>query len=221
MTTPARRHFQRYAAASAAAAAGEDMEGDVYMQHLKMLHEDKAQLSAIRSIAAREDVKRALLPKYQPYIAGVLEHGNGANDQVLATVLLWSIDAGDIAGALPMAEYAIKHGLAAPDAHARTNAEILAEESVTKLMDGDDGISADNLELLEHIEALVAGEDLVDQVRAKLHKALGRANEEAGHDEAAIEQYRKALSAHSKCGCKRLLDELERRIKKTNDQPKV
>ena len=219
MTTPARRHYMKVTAAEAAGGSEGDMQGEAYEQHLMMLHRDKAELHTIRSIKDKIARKAEMLPHYQSYLQGVLENGQGASDQVLVTLLLWTLDVGDIAAALPIAEYAIRYGLAAPDAHQRTNAEILVEEAVTVLMDGDDNIDADSLPLLEEIARIVEGRDIVDPVHAKLHKAMGRACEAGGHDQDAHDHYAKALALHDKCGCKRLRNELERRMKKNSDQP--
>ncbi len=40
----------------------------------------------------------------------VLADGRGAQDDIVMTVMLWRLDAGDIAGALEIAPYALKYG---------------------------------------------------------------------------------------------------------------
>lgn len=218
MTSPARRHFMTVSAALAAGAGGEEMHGEAYEQYLAMLHRDKAELHGIRSIQEKVARKVELLPKYEPYIDGVLQSGQGASDQVLVTVLLWKLDTGDIAGATSIAEYAIAHDLPAPDAHQRNNAEILVEESVEQLVENGDGrVDPSSRVLLEEIERIVESQDIVDPVRAKLHKTLGRACEESGDGPAAIQHYAKALGLDARCGCKRRHDDLVRALEK-NEQ---
>ena len=42
--------------------------------------------------------------------------------------MLWHLDTGDLAGAFPMADYVIRHGLSTPDRYERTAAPLIAEE---------------------------------------------------------------------------------------------
>ena len=59
--------------------------------------------------------------------------------------------------------------------------------------------------------------DIFDQVRAKLHKAVGRAYLAQGGKEPAAEHYRRALELHDKVGIKKELEVLEREIKKDKE----
>ena len=111
MTSPARRHFERVSAALAAADAGEaPMQGEAYELMQAALFEDYRLLKSTQSMERKAEIKRELLPKYAEYVAGVLEAGQGAQDDVLMRVMLWRIDAGDLAGAIAIAKYATQHG---------------------------------------------------------------------------------------------------------------
>ena len=67
---------------------------------LAQLYEDKRKLKEIRSIETKIELKRKLLPNYEPYINGVLAGGKGAQDDVLMMVMLWRLDTKDFDGAL-------------------------------------------------------------------------------------------------------------------------
>src|SRR5690554_3434842 len=113
MTSPARRHYQRATAAKAAGLAepGRPQTGEQYELFAAALWEARRTLKGIKSVESKIAKKRELLPDFAPYVDGVLTAGSGAQDDVLVTVMLWRLDVGDIVGALPIAEYAIKHGL--------------------------------------------------------------------------------------------------------------
>lgn len=219
MSTPARRHFMKTTAAQAAVGEGGIMQGSAFEKARYELHKDRAELKAERSVNEKERMKAQMLPKYEPYIQGVLEAGSGIFDEVFVTLMLWKLDAGDIEGAADMAEYAIKHGMDAPDDHKRTNAEILVEESVRKLT-GDNGlVSADSRAVLERIAGIVQGLSMVDVVSAKLHKALGFACEDGGDLVAAAAHYSQAISTDQGCGCKTKLAKIEKRMKEQGIEP--
>lgn len=122
MASPARRHFQRVSAslAAASAAPGETLAGSAYELMLAKLATDRRRLKSIMSIERKIEVKRVeLLPEYVDYVAGALAGGRGAQDDVLTTVMIWRVDAGDYAGALDIARYAIAHRMTLPDQYDR------------------------------------------------------------------------------------------------------
>ncbi|MGJ8518190.1 phage terminase small subunit [Carnimonas bestiolae] len=205
---PIRAHRMKIEAAAQAARSGDDY-GGVNDEFREMFHRDKLLLKAERSVTAKEAIKKTLLPKYAPYIEGVLEAGNGKPDPLFSTLLIWRLDAGDIDGALDMAEYALAHGFASPDEHQRTTAEILIEVGIEKLT--KDGLLVDHARsTLERIARLTEGESIVDQVAAKLFKARGNAalaDQDAG---AAVEHFKRALALHPSVGCKPQLKKAEK-----------
>ncbi|EIF79593.1 Phage terminase, endonuclease subunit, partial [Burkholderia pseudomallei 354a] len=108
INTPARAHFNRVSAARAAAAVspGATMKGaTAYELMLAKLAADRRALKGIQSIERKVELKRKLLPEYTDYVAGALSGGRGAQDDVLVTVMVWRIDAGDFDGALAIAAY--------------------------------------------------------------------------------------------------------------------
>lgn len=216
--SPARRHFQKVTAAQAAGAtpAGQVQTGDQYELHAAALYEARRTLKAIKSVKAKIEKKRELLPEFDSYIAGVLEAGNGAQDDVLMTVLVWRIDVGDLPGALDIAEYAMKHDLQTPDRYERDTASLIAEEIADQAlrMLAEEGTDAPALvEILERAAALTAEHDMHDEIRAKLHKALGYAQRDAGSLQFALEDLQLALSLNERVGVKKDIEKLEREIK--------
>lgn len=217
MTSPARRHFERVSAAQAAADAGEaPMQGEAFELMQAALFEDYRLLKSTQSMERKAEIKREILPKYADYITGVLEAGQGAQDDVLMRVMLWRIDAGDLAGAIAIAKYAIKHGLTPPDQFERGTAAIIAEEvadQALKLLDDDNTNTAELLAQLEEVEQLTGDADMHDQIRAKLHKALGYAQRANGQLEAAQANLERALALNDRIGVKKDLERLDREIK--------
>lgn len=217
MTSPARRHFERVSAAQAAADAGDQpMQGDAYELMQAALFEDYRRLKSTQSMERKAEIKREILPKYAEYVTGVLEAGQGAQDDVLMRVMLWRIDAGDLAGAIAIAHYAISHGLTPPDQFERGTAAIIAEEvadQALKQLDDEDANTAALLEHLVSVEALTREADMHDQIRAKLHKALGYAQRTNGQLENAQATLERALTLNERIGVKKDLERLERELK--------
>ncbi|MCE8028819.1 terminase [Halomonas daqingensis] len=224
MTSPARRHFQRVTAALAAADAGEQpMQGDAYELMQAALFEDYRRLKATQSMERKAEIKREILPQYADYVAGVLERGQGAQDDVLMRVMLWRIDAGDLAGAVEIARYALAHGLNPPDQFERGTAAVIAEEvadQAIKQLEAESSDATTLLHLLSEVETLSAGADMHDQIRAKLHKSLGYAARDAGQLELAQQHLTRAIELNERVGVKRDLEQIAREIKKTTtEQP--
>jgi tetratricopeptide (TPR) repeat protein len=217
MTSPARRHYERVSAALAAADAGEaPMQGEAFELMQAALFEDYRRLKATQSIERKIEIKREILPNYAEYVAGVLEAGQGAQDDVLMRVMLWRIDAGDLAGAIAIAKYATKHGLTPPDQFERGTAAIIAEEVADQAFKQLEAEDADSTTLLLHlidVELLTRDADMHDQIRAKLHKALGYACRATGQLEDAQANLERALALNDRIGVKKDLERLERELK--------
>lgn len=225
MTSPAKRHFERVTAAHAAAAVepGQTLTGaSRYELMLAKLATDKRRLKAIQSIERKVDVKREVLPEYTSYVDGALEGGRGAQDDVLMTVMIWRIDVGDYPGALAIARYALRHRLTLPDQYERSTAAALAEEfadaAFAAIRDG----GTFDVEQLVEIERLTEDADMHDQIRAKLHKAIGLAIAPASalagetpgsgdRDRArcALDNLRRALALDARSGVKQNIARLE------------
>lgn len=230
MQSPARKHFARVTAAKAAGAAnpGRPQNGEQYEIHAAALWEARRTLKAIKSTEAKVAKKQEILPDFDAYVTGVLEGGNGAQDDVLMTVMLWRLDVGDLAGGIAIAEYALRHGLDTPDRFERDTASLVVEQVAEEAMqlleapyqegaEGEAAAANDAAEMAMHltrVEALTESADMHDQIRAKLHKALGYAQRARGnHAEDALTHLRRALELNDRVGVKKDIEKLERELK--------
>lgn len=128
--------------------------------------------------------------------------------------MLWTLDTGDLEGAFNMADYVIRHGLCTPDRYERTAATLIAEEVADTGIKLQEAGAGPSLSLLNRYLTLLTDCDIFDQVRAKLHKAVGRASLADGLKQQAAEHYRRAIELHDKVGIKKELEVLERELKK-------
>lgn len=226
--TPAQRNQLRKRAAieSAATAPATSMEGATAYEHqLAQLAQHRARLKQVQSNQGKAELKALLIPEYEPYVQGVLDAGNGAQDEVLTTIMLWCIDAGGYGGALAIANYVIKHGLKMPDRFERTTGTLIAEEIAEAALKAQKAGDNFPLEILQQAADITADQDMPDQARAKLHLAIGKAfaakvsdESPAGMDigwlDGAKAHLTKAIDLHSNCGGKKDLERVERLLKK-------
>lgn len=215
MKSPAQRHFERVSAAQAAASAapGESLAGaSRYELMLAKLATDRRRLKSIQSIERKVGVKREVLPEYAEYVAGALEGGRGAQDDVLVTVMVWMIDVGEYAAALNIAAYALQHGLKLPDQYDRTLATVIAEEFAEAALSTLKAGEQFDVDQLQQVATLTESYDMPDQARAKLYKALGYAVQ--SDPAAALPHLRRALSLHDRVGVKNDIDRLEKELAK-------
>ena len=232
MTNPCRQHFQRVTAAQQAAvvAPGQTMaESSAYELQMAQLHQHYQQLKGIQSTQGKQELKAKILPDYAPYIDGVLASGQGAQDEVVTTVMLWRFDAGDYQGGLDIAAYVLEHGLTMPDRFARTTGCLVAEEVAEAALKAIKAGSTFDIGTLTEADRLTAGHDMPDEVRAKLMLATGRVaaaqvapdkpNPADVHSlEVARHFLTRALELHDKCGGKRDLELVDRQLKKHAEQ---
>jgi len=218
---------KRAAREADATGPGQTMAGaTAYELQLAQLAQDRARLKQIQSAQGKAELKRQLLPGYQPYVDGVLAAGRGAQDEVLTTIMIWRIDAGDYPGALDIAAYVLQHGLIMPDRFARTTGCLIAEEVAEAALKAQKAGGEFDGEILDRTLQLTIAQDMPDEARAKLYLALGRAElaaaesgeAPAGPSEELLGLARQHLAAaidlHSNCGAKKDLERAERLLKK-------
>lgn len=218
MNSPARRHFMRVTAARATASAADNnapLVATAYERQLMALAEDRRRLSKIQSIEKKAETKREMLPKYASWVDGVLASGSGVQDDVVMTVLVWRIDAGDFTGALPIAAHAIEHGLTLPEPYTRTTACLIAEEYADMALKARAGGETIDANSLEAIARITAEQDMPDQVRAKLFKAIGLALVEL-NPLSALSRLKRAVALDKHIGVKKEIERLESKLKSTN-----
>lgn len=218
MSSPARRHFERKAAEQRQTAASPATRADAtaYELMLAKLATDRRRLHDIQSIERRAEVKRELLPEYVPWVEGALKGNQGVQDDVLMTIMLWRIDVGDLEGALDIAAYAIEHKLAMPDQYKRSTGCLIAEEFAEYALRLKGGIDKATTGWLMAAGDVTANEDMPDEVRAKLLKAVGyglAASESIDDKRIAVDIFKRALALHEKVGVKKDIERIEREIK--------
>jgi len=98
---------------------------------LRQLHEHGLTLRKIQSVERKIEAKRTFVGDYDDYITGALEGGQGGQDMVLTTMMVWHLDVGSWARALEIAAYALRHNLALPDRYERDLATLLIDETAT------------------------------------------------------------------------------------------
>jgi tetratricopeptide (TPR) repeat protein len=223
MKSPARKHFEQVSAAKAAGTAtpGEQQQGEQYELHAHALYEARRTLKNIKSIQAKIEKKRELLPDFMPYINGVLSEGKGAKDDVLMTMMVWCIDVGDYEKAMEIGAYAVKHNIDTPDQYERDTVSILAEEIAegVKLQLAKEDADADALaNVMARAVAIVGDADMHDEIKAKVHKSYGYALRAAEDPEGALEQLKQALTLNERIGVKQDIQQLERQLKNAGEK---
>jgi len=224
----AQRHRLRVLAELEAAAASPltSMAGaTAYELQLAQLLQDRLRLKNIEGNERKAALKIELLPTYEPYIEGVLAGGNGAQDEVMTTLMVWSIDAGAFPHALKIAGYVLKHNLIMPDRFARSTGCLIAEEVAEAALKAQKAGGAFDLQTLLDTEELTRERDMPDEARAKLHLAIGRALAAQVTDETptaeqmeTLKEARgnltRAIALHTSCGGKKDLERVDRLLKK-------
>ena len=211
MTNPFRAHTRFIQAQEAARSGGTGRNAKGYDLMLLQLGEDRRRLKGIQSNVRKAEIKVEVLPKYAAWAEGVLSADGAQQDDVLMYVMLWRIDAGDYAGALSIGRHALKHGWVMPLGN-RTTATVLAEEIA-------DAAKAavlakapfDPALLLETLE-VVDAHDMPDQSRARLHKSVGWVLTDS-NPASALNHLKHALQLDEKCGVKKDIEQLERKIR--------
>lgn len=228
--SPAKRHLARVRAAkeSARTPHGGMMEGSgAFEQAMLQLQSDRARLKQIQSTEAKVALKLDMIEHYQPYVAGVLEAGQGAEDPVITEMLVWNLDVGRFDDALEIGRYVLQHRMPMPDRFSRTTGCVIAEEVAEAALDAQRLGQPFDLRHLTAVAELTAEQDMPDEVRAKLHLAAGRSLLAGVHDtdptseqvEEAVAHLRRAIELHGSCGAKKDLERAERLLKKLTSPP--
>lgn len=211
MTNPFRAHTRFIQAQEAARSGGTGRNAKGYDLMLLQLAEDRRRLKGIQSNVRKAEIKVEVLPKYAAWAEGVLSADGAQQDDVLMYVMLWRIDGGDYAGALSIGRHALKHGWVMPLGN-RTTATVLAEEIADAAKAAVLAKTAfDPALLLETLE-VVDAHDMPDQSRARLHKSVGWVLTDS-NPASALNHLKHALQLDEKCGVKKDIEQLERKIR--------
>lgn len=170
------------------------------------------ELKETKSIQEKIAKKKAWLPEYMGYIEGSLAVSPSNQNNTLITLMIWAIDAGEYDIGTRIAEYAILNDMVMVEGYSRGIAEFVTEQSATDFIDDID-LAVANASIIQRIIDLGVGEQMVDEVRAKIFRALGDALKDAQPVEA-LNAYKNALRLNSKVGCKKELTALEKLLNK-------
>ncbi|UOP96171.1 phage terminase small subunit [Klebsiella pneumoniae] len=221
MLTPAQKHFQRVMAERHGKTDEQsDTARTAHEQIMHRLRMDQSALRRVQSDQAKAAMKRQLLPHYEGWIEGTLDGDSGRQDEVIVTLMVWAIDAGDYVLAARIGRYVVTHGLLMPDRFNRTAATVLVDEICDPILvqvKADDTTDVTPyLAVLDEVADFTAGSDMPDVVRAKLCKARAFALRNGTTEEqiTALELLRQALTLDAGAGVKKEIDRLARVVKK-------
>ncbi len=225
MLTPAQKHFQKVMAERHGKT--DDLSDTARTAHEQIMHRlrmDQSALKRVQSDQAKAAMKRQLLPHYEGWIEGTLDGDSGRQDEVIVTLMVWAIDAGDYALAARIGRYVVTHGLLMPDRFNRTAATVLVDEICDPILvqvKADDTTDVTPyLTVLDEVAEFTAGSDMPDVVRAKLCKvrAFALRNGTTEEQATALELLRQALTLDAGAGVKKEIDRLARVVKKAAAQ---
>lgn len=204
-----------------------------YELKLLELTEDKRRLKAVKSIEKKIELKKALVPNYAAWCAGAVqagrETGQAVQDDVLTTIMVWSIDIGDYTVALMLAEHVLRFDLSLPPQYDRDVHTLLVDEFADAALAAFRANAEFPAGLLDDVEILTSEADIHDQPRAKLFKARGlealrladnppEGQAVAGGRQAALTEARvrltRALELHGQVGVVKDIERIDRELKK-------
>ncbi|STL45316.1 Phage terminase, endonuclease small subunit M [Escherichia coli] len=225
MITPAQQHWQNVMA-QRAGRANEGVDHAARTAHEEVLYRlrlAQARLKGVQARSAKAAIKKELLPDFSGWIEGTLEADGGQQDEVIATLMVWAIDCGDLPLALRIGAYVVRHNLIMPDNFGRTAATVLTEEICNPVLtqagtDADADLSA-FIEPLDTLWEIVTDQDMPDEVRAKLCKACAfarRGLSDADSMALSLKLLREAMHLNPNAGVKREIATLSRALKKAD-----
>ncbi|HIH9799243.1 TPA: phage terminase small subunit [Klebsiella pneumoniae] len=225
MLTPAQKHFQRVMAERHGKTDEQsDTARTAHEQIMHRLRMDQSALRRVQSDQAKAAMKRQLLPHYEGWIEGTLDGDSGRQDEVIVTLMVWAIDAGDYALAARIGRYVVTHSLLMPDRFNRTAATVLVDEICDPILvqvKADDTTDVTPyLTVLDDVADFTACSDMPDVVRAKLCKvrAFALRNGTTEEQTTALALLRQALTLDAGAGVKKEIERLARVVKKAAAQ---
>ena len=239
--SPALAHRQRVLAsiASGAALAASTLPeiddanpaAAEYRQLLASLHNDLRALHDIESIDGKIARKALMITSYLPWVQGALtagETGQALQDEIVATVFVWSLDLRNWELALALGDHMLRHGVSLPERYKRSVQTLLVDRISDTAKEAPEAVS---LDVARAAFVLTQSRDMPDQARAKLHRAIGLAlakdaetfdptaeNAVAGGKaalvDAALGTLKEALRLDKNVGVKKQIEVLEREARK-------
>lgn len=213
MLSPAQRHLAKHYAQK------RHKDNDVnatnaYEMMLAKLNSDRIRLKKFQSTASKIELKKQLIPEYMGWIEGVLASNNPQQDDVFMRLLVWLIDTKQFEHAYPLAAHALKHNWVTPDEYQRQTATLITEELANTALSQLTSKQEVDADILLKFAHLVADQDMFDEVRAKLNKALGFALKDK-KPKQALTYFKRALELNENAGVKSQIKELEKKLEQS------
>lgn len=212
MISPARAHKLKEMAKQTAASRDAMTRGDVNAHELLLMQlaQHKRELKGIQSSERRLEHKAELMSVWTPYIDGWLAEKHPKQDSIIAQLMVWCFDISDIDRALAIGQVMIEQDYPAPEQFQRNTAAIVAEMSAEAWITApaDKPITA---EQLQGVEELTAHADMVDEIRAKLYRAIGEALADSA-TETAVDYLERAVALNPRIGVKPLIAKLKKQV---------
>lgn len=221
-------------------AMASDMANRAQAQIGMRLTADLRRLKEIQSIERKIEAKREMIPEYNAWIEGILQAtektGVGFQDDIIPTIMVWSIDTGDWERALQLAKYVLDHKLALPARYERQPATLIVENLSEGAILTFERNELFPLDTLGELVVLADDHDMPDEVRAKLHKARGLGFAmvlDADHypdvtdlgrfvsGTTAIEHFSRAIELNPRIGLKQKLEKLRKDVAALAPPPAV
>ena len=143
------------------------------------LQQDTQNLKSIESKISKAETKGVLIQNYMPWVDGAIQNDKPYFDEIVMTMLVWSIDAAAVTEntsatvlyekALDIFKYALKHEFPLPDKYGRPLVSFVAEEIANAALKNDKF----DVHILESLYETTLSKDMIDEVRSKLCKAYG------------------------------------------------
>lgn len=176
---------------------------------------DFSRAKTIKSHLRRKDFKRHALKRYQVWLDSFVKylHKTGFDselEEMFVWLMLWHIDVGDWRRGLQLAHVALTANMSVMKGFERNIAEVICEEIVGGILKS--GASVEYADLLEELAELLADEDMLDQISAKLCKARGLSCIDSTPKQA-IQFFEQALRLDENVGVKRYLKVLHSKPK--------
>lgn len=230
MPSPAEQHRLKVETACHQGRAVSGETESIYQSRQLMeirLRDDLRRLSEVRSRKIKNQIKVEIIPEYIDHITGLIigakavqqnvhQRGYMASNQVLTIVCIWCFDVADYRRGMPMFEYALTFNLTSPEGFTRPMAEVVAEVIADNGLRDTDIKSGDSISALKTVIELTESRDMADEVRVKLYRAYGNANELIDPD-TALKFYEKALSLSNRAGVKLAIRRIKKRRQKADE----
>lgn len=185
---------------------------------VRLMH-DLRRLKSVQSMKRKAAIKREILPFYADYVTGVLAQseltGHASKNDIVGTVLVWRIDAGDYKGALEIAQHMLKYDLPLPARFERDVAALLVTEIANAALYAVDLKQKFDPDIIDQVADMTADADMSDDMKARLYKAQGL----LCHDnERALKTLKAALEMNPSAGVKSHIRSLEKRVSQSESK---